>query len=90
MMINGPFWRACNGCSFLLLRPSRSKLNDFRAVDRPLTRNEMAALRSISTSGNCLRDLHKPLRMGRPESQSEQTRPAPCSDRVQHSMSLTF
>jgi hypothetical protein len=46
---------------------------DFRAIDRPLTKKEMAALRLHLDAGrNHHHELHEPLRMGRPESRSEQ------------------
>ena len=37
---------------------------DFRAIDRPLTKKEMAALRSNSRGRNHHNELHEPLRMG--------------------------
>jgi hypothetical protein len=63
-------------CSLSPLAPgglvSEYRYYDFHALDRPLTRNEIAALRSISTPGrNYRHELHEPLRMERPESQSE-------------------
>jgi hypothetical protein len=63
-------------CRLLPLAPrvvvSEYQYYDFRAIDRPMARKEMAATFHLHSGRNYRYELHEPLRMGRPESQSEQ------------------
>jgi len=64
-------------CRLSLLAPrvlvSEYQYYDFRAIDHPLTTKEMAgATFHLHAGRNYRYELHEPLRMERPESQSEQ------------------